>query len=126
MLDHCNSHAKCFQMARDRLKDEVVLDVKLKLIFNREKDERIYNIPIVSEVVALITRDANIGSTRDIILKTRDIILKTQTGQLQRINELHTSYLALQYPLLFPYGEDGYRHDVLHRNTSMNQSQKRV
>ncbi|KAL5194023.1 hypothetical protein HKD37_20G056159 [Glycine soja] len=88
-----------------KLKDEVVLDVKLKLIFNREKDERIYNIPIVSEVVVLITRDANIGSTRD-------IILKTQTGQLQRINELHTSYLALQYPLLFPYGEDGYRHDV--------------
>jgi len=27
-------------------------------------------------------------------------------GKLQRINELHTSYLGFQYPLLFPYGED--------------------
>ena len=32
MLDHCNSHAKCFRIPRDRLKDKVVLDVKLKLI----------------------------------------------------------------------------------------------
>jgi len=37
----------------------------------------------------------------------RDIIVETQHGQLQRIHELHSSCLALQYPLLFPYGEDG-------------------
>ena len=94
-------------MARDILKDKVVPDVKLKLISNKENDGRIDNIPTVSEVAALITGDAEVGLTQD-------IILETQTGQLQRINELHTSYLALQYPLLFPYGEDGYRHDVLH------------
>ena len=32
---------------------------------------------------------------------------------MQRINELHPSYLPLQYPLLFPYGEDGYRRDIM-------------
>lgn len=26
-----------------------------------------------------------------------------------RINEIHASYLALQYPLLFTYGEDGFK-----------------
>jgi len=41
--------------------------------------------------------------------------MEKQSGKLQRINELHTSYLEFQYPLLFPYGEDGYRHDVNHR-----------
>ena len=71
MLDHCNSHVKCFRMARDKLKDEVVLDVKLKLISNKENDGRIYNIPIVSEVAALITGDSDIGLTRDIILETQ-------------------------------------------------------
>ncbi|KAH1159739.1 hypothetical protein GYH30_031463 [Glycine max] len=37
----------------------------------------------------------------------RDIIVETQHGQLQRIHELHSSYLVLQYPILFSYGEDG-------------------
>ncbi|CAH1428732.1 unnamed protein product [Lactuca virosa] len=37
---------------------------------------------------------------------------------LQRINELHLAYLALQYPLLFPYGDDGYRVDIPHRDIS--------
>ena len=37
----------------------------------------------------------------------RDIIIETQHGQLQRIHELHSSYLVLQYPILFSYGEDG-------------------
>ena len=37
---------------------------------------------------------------------------------------MHTSYLCFQYPLLFPYGEDGYRHDVFHRST--HTSQKRI
>ena len=42
----------------------------------------------------------------------RDIIIHSKTGELQRINKLHPSYMALQYPLLFPYGEDGYRADI--------------
>lgn len=37
----------------------------------------------------------------------------------QRINELHAAYLPLQYPLLFPYGEDGYRDDIPHSGVSM-------
>ena len=31
-------------------------------------------------------------------------MLKRQSGQLQRISELHTAYFALRYPLLFLYG----------------------
>ncbi|XP_061345352.1 uncharacterized protein LOC133291163 [Gastrolobium bilobum] len=36
----------------------------------------------------------------------------TQDRVLQRIDVKHPLYLGLQYPLLFPYGEDGYRDDV--------------
>lgn len=88
------------------------------LISDRVKDARIYNIPQVSEVVALIVGDVDTTSKRD-------IIVESQTGQLQRIDELHTSYLGLQYPLLFPYGKDGYRHDILHRASQISQSSKR-
>ena len=81
----------------------------MRLIADRTKDGWIYNVPNVSEVTALIV--GNVDTTSG-----RDIIMEKQSGKLQRINELHTSYLGFQYPLLFPYGEDGYRHDVNHRD----------
>ena len=45
MLDEHNAHAKSFRMARDRLKQNEVHDIKLRLIANHEKDGRIYNVP---------------------------------------------------------------------------------
>ncbi|KAL5134410.1 ATP-dependent DNA helicase pif1 [Glycine soja] len=111
MLDEYNVHAKTFRMARDRLQDVQVNNIKLKLIAYREKHGRTYNVPTVPEVAALIVGDFDANSKRD-------IIIETQHGQLQRIHELHSSYLPLQYPLLFPYGENGYRPDILHSSRS--------
>jgi hypothetical protein len=36
-----------------------------------------------------------------------DVVLTQQVGPFQHISELHVGYMALHYPLLFPYGEDG-------------------
>jgi len=108
MLDEFNVHAKCFRMIRHKYRDQPFDDLKFRLIADRTKDGRIYNVPNVSEVVALIVGDVDIASRRD-------IIMEKQSGKLQRINELQTSYLGFQYPLLFPYGEDNYRHGVNHR-----------
>ncbi|KAF1870934.1 hypothetical protein Lal_00015234 [Lupinus albus] len=118
MLDENNVHAKSFRMASERLKDGVVQNLKLKLIAERNSDGRINNLSTVSEVAALVVGD--IESTCQ-----RDIIMETQSGQLKRIDELHASYLAFQYPLLFPYGEDGYRHDVCHRVRVDSHNRKR-
>ncbi|KAF1862622.1 hypothetical protein Lal_00013383 [Lupinus albus] len=118
MLDENNVHAKSFRMASERLKDGVVQNLKLKLIAERNSDGRINNLPTISEVAALVVGD--IESTCQ-----RDIIMETQSGQLKRIDELHASYLAFQYPLLFPYGEDGYRHDVCHRVRVDSHNRKR-
>jgi len=117
MLDEYNVHGKFFRMAKESLKSEHVHDLKLKLISNRNKDGRIYNIPSVSKVATLIVGDVDTGSKRN-------IIMEMHSGKLQRIDELHTCYLSFQYPLLFPYDEDGYRHDVLHRST--HTSKKRI
>ena len=38
----------------------------------------------------------------------RGIIIKTQSDGLKRISDLHPSFMALQYPILFPFGEDGF------------------
>jgi len=118
MMDDHNFHAKSFRMARDRLTDSQLDNVKLRLIAGHEKDGRTYNLPNVSEVAALIVGDFDADSRRD-------IIVETQKRELQRIHELHSSYLGLQYPLLFPYCEDGYRPDILHRSTSSSRKRKR-
>jgi helitron helicase-like protein len=113
MVDEHNSLAKAFRMARDRFDCEGRNEnVKLKLIGKRSTDGRTYNLPTSNEVAALIVGDIG-NCTED-----RDIVIEKQNGQLQRINELHPSYLALQYPFLFPYGEDGYRLGILQSSNS--------
>ena len=76
MLDEYNVHAKSFRMAKERLKTELVHNLKLVLISNINKDGRIYNIPSVFEVVALIVRDVYTCSKRD-------IIMEMQSGKFQ-------------------------------------------
>ncbi|XP_058759288.1 uncharacterized protein LOC131632565 [Vicia villosa] len=109
MLYQCNPHAKSFQMARQWLNNGDTQNLKLRLISERSRDGRVYNQPTVSEVAALVVGDIDTAEMRDIIMQTKG-------GRLKRINELHASYMAFQYPLIFPYGEDGYRPDVAHRD----------
>nr|GEW78568.1 uncharacterized protein [Tanacetum cinerariifolium] len=82
--------------------------ISLRLIVTRQRDGRQYNLPTASEVAALIIGDFDSTEHK------RDIILHCQDGDFKRISELHPSYLALHYPLFFPYGEDNYRSDIFH------------
>ncbi|XP_035844057.1 uncharacterized protein LOC118490499 [Helianthus annuus] len=120
MLDSENVLVKTYRMVRDFFKDNCNAKLKLRLIGIRQQDGRTYNLPTASEVAALIVGD--IGDS----LENRDIIVETKSGGLQRISELHPSYLALQYPLLFPYGDDCYRIDVPHRGVTPSTSTKRT
>ncbi|XP_057432736.1 uncharacterized protein LOC130725533 [Lotus japonicus] len=63
-------------------------------------------MPTCDEVAALIVGDFNSEKVG------RDIIVKTSDGMLQRIHETHTAFIPLQYPLMFPYGDDGYHEDI--------------
>lgn len=104
MLRECNVHVKSFRNAMQRFNDEDECEeLSLKLIHNRQKDGRVYNLPTTSEVAALVVGDFQLNMDK------RDIILEKNSGKLKRINELHPCYLPLQYPLIFPYGEDGFR-----------------
>lgn len=93
--------------------------MRLRLISSRQHDGRRYNLPTQSEVAALIVGDI------DLNFDVRDIIVEANYGPPKRINELHASYLPLQYPILFPYGEDGYRDDVEHRQETLMLTKKR-
>ncbi|GJR76764.1 helicase [Tanacetum coccineum] len=64
------------------------------------------------EVATLITNDFGDG------IPTRDIIVNKQDSGPKRISELHPSYMSLQYPLLFPYGEDCFHDSIPYYSNS--------
>ena len=103
MLNEVNPYVKQFRSARDRFNTNPEDAFHMRIVSDRLKDGRTYNTPTASEVAALIPGDFNLDMDK------RDIVLQKHSGRLMRINEIHVSYLALQYPLLFPYGEDGFR-----------------
>ncbi|GJV76477.1 hypothetical protein Tco_1508061 [Tanacetum coccineum] len=41
-----------------------------------------------------------------------NIVLEGRSGYPQHVNKLHSSYMSLQFPLLFIYGQDGYSKDL--------------
>ncbi|XP_060864656.1 uncharacterized protein LOC132940872 [Metopolophium dirhodum] len=105
MLNTHNRHVKSFKTAIESVLSNVT-DYKLVIHFNKvpngEHRGR-YNAPSTSEVAVTIT-----GQQFD----KRDIVLRCRDDNLQIISELHRSFDSLQYPLMFPYGEDGYSIDI--------------
>ncbi|KAF8074207.1 hypothetical protein N665_1120s0003 [Sinapis alba] len=75
----------------------------MRIISRSDKDGRKYNTPTTSEVAVLIPGNFNL------VMDKQDIVLQHKSGRLTRINEIHISYLELQYPLLFFYAEDGFK-----------------
>ncbi|GKB91148.1 hypothetical protein Tco_0963420 [Tanacetum coccineum] len=105
MLNQSSSVANEFWMARIWSHTHRSNNVQLKLLGERTKAMQ-YNKPTVAEVAALITNDFGDG------VPTRDIIVDKKDSGPKRISKLHPSYMALQYPLLFPYGEDGFHEKI--------------
>lgn len=95
MLDTFNPYVQVFRTARDRFDKNISQEFSLRILDNRSRDARQYNRPSKDEVAVLIIGGTNSEENH------RDIILCTNEGVLKRINEVHPSYMALQYPLLF-------------------------
>lgn len=119
MLDSYNNICKAFRMAQDWCNINNSGEFNLRLIGERHPIARQYNRPNTPEIVALIIGDFgnNIGK--------RDIVINCKTRGLQRISELHLLYMALQYPLLFPYGEDGYHEKIPYHENAGKKKTKR-
>uniref|UniRef100_A0A0D3DMZ3 ATP-dependent DNA helicase n=1 Tax=Brassica oleracea var. oleracea TaxID=109376 RepID=A0A0D3DMZ3_BRAOL len=120
MLDEVNPYVHQFRSARERFSTNPEETLHMRIVSSREKDGRTYDTPTASEVAALIPGDFSLDmDKRDIILEEK------QTGYLKRISEIHPSYLALQYPLIFTYGEDGFRLGIKKRTTDATAQHKR-
>lgn len=100
MFDEINVIVKAFRMARDRFNEAEFLQVRLRLLGDRS--DRQYSEVAFSEMAGLIVGDV------DDLINRRDILVEHRSSGLQRISDLHPTFMAMQYPLLFPYGEDGF------------------
>jgi len=67
---------------------------------------RRYNRPTASEAAIIMEGD---GTE---LRQGRDIIIQTHGNRLQRVSELHSSFLPLRFPLLHPHGEPGWHPDI--------------
>ncbi|CAF1511742.1 unnamed protein product [Didymodactylos carnosus] len=79
--------------------------------------ERQFNAPVLNEVAIVI--DGNEFERRDIMLHKRN-------NQLQSISETHKSYDALQYPIIFPRGENGYYISIKQVDPTTKQEQRKT
>jgi hypothetical protein len=119
-LDNCNSYVKSYRMVRNSLIQNNAPDIKLRILGKRGYDGRRYNLPTASEVAALVVGDYDAADFE------RDIVVEKHSGYLKRISVFQTSYLPLQYPLLFSRGEDGFRRDIKFTDIPSKKPIKRV
>nr|GEY60339.1 DNA helicase [Tanacetum cinerariifolium] len=104
LLDNNNALVQLFRTAREKLLDSEVPPFKVRL-FN-VVGAREYELP-TGDMLGAIVYEPGPDTDMDF-----DIVIDQRIGQPQRVNKLHPSYMALQFPLLFVYGEDGYLKDM--------------
>ena len=105
MLHDSNNYVRSFKCAL-----EDIQNTNFQLVINADKrppneHARRFNALEINEVAMILAGDQ--CGKRDIIIKCRDSIV-------QRLSDTHRSYDALQYPLLFPFGQDGYHFGIPH------------
>ncbi|KAK1394686.1 hypothetical protein POM88_013742 [Heracleum sosnowskyi] len=109
MLFRVNALVQIFRQVRERYPLSQQIPVRLRLLERRSGDGRFVNLPGGNDYeFAGLAIDDNFVDTRDILVDYK------QSG-LKHINELHPCFMSLQYPLLFPAGEDGFRLGIKHR-----------
>ena len=99
MLHQHNNYVQMFKITLQRMPSE-----KYRVLIRADKKPigqhaGRFNEPMTNEVAVVIVSNE---------FGRRDIILEKRNNQPQRISETHRSYDALQYPLIFWEGEDGY------------------
>jgi len=102
MLQQYNPYIEIFLTARERLNEHSNISLHIKLVDLPHYDSRRYNRPTASEIAVIMVGTGNEPNSG------RDIVLQPRRYGLQRIRETHSSYNPLRYPLLFPFGEQGW------------------
>jgi hypothetical protein len=102
MLHRYNPYIETFLTARERLAQNPNISLHIKLVDLPHYSSRRYNRPTANEIAVVMVGTGDEPTVR------RDLILQARSNRLQRIRETHSSYNPLRFPLLFPFGEQGW------------------
>lgn len=119
MLYESNQLVKKFWYARDRFKEELIREMRIKIKCSRLESGRENLIGPFDEVAAVLVGDT------ETTIGVRDIIIEKTNKDLERISTIHPSLMALRYPLLFPMGEDGYHEEIPYVDPENQNKKKR-
>ncbi|GKA61503.1 DNA helicase [Tanacetum coccineum] len=100
LLDECNELVRLFRTARDKCNGQQIPDFKIRLY--SVVSAREYDLPTSQTLGAIVFENGQNTET------DYDVIIESKHGFPQRINKLHSSYMALQFPLIFVYGQPGF------------------
>lgn len=103
MFHQHNELVRLFKTALDRMPSD-----NHKIVIRADKTPagehvRRFNAPTINDVAIVIVGDQ---------FPNRDIVLHRRNECLIRVSETHRSYDALQYPILFWRGDDGYHLNI--------------
>lgn len=101
MIEH-NELLKIFKLQSDN--HAIVVDPNKTPAGKRV---RRFNAPVVSDVAGIMAGDRTV---------TREIVIRKRNNNLRFIADTHRSYDALQCPLMFWKGQDGYCVNIKQRD----------
>ncbi|XP_074337035.1 uncharacterized protein LOC141674212 [Apium graveolens] len=102
-IDHSINNGRApYVQQRDLYESEEVVDLEITLEVIRSESDRDCHISSTDEVAGIM-----VGDTED-TCGERDIVVHDKIIGLVRVSYVHPKLMALQYPLLFPRGEDGF------------------
>jgi hypothetical protein len=122
LIDMFNAHnpiVQLFSTARDRIVRNNGDRYVIRLFGEPDRRGDIFSAPVASEVVELVV--GHVGQSDG----GHDLIMQDQSGQLQRVEEKHCKFMAMQYPILYSYGEDGYHEKISYQQCRRSQAIKR-
>ena len=106
-LRNHNQLVQLFNTVSSRLQnDNYMIVIKADKVPFGEHAGR-YNTPTINEVAVVMVGD---------VYERRDIRIQRRDNTVQTIQDSHRCYDALQYPLIFWKGEDGYHFNIKQRN----------
>nr|GEV97619.1 DNA helicase [Tanacetum cinerariifolium] len=115
-----NELVKLFRRASDKCKEMDVPEFRIRLYSVTGVKQ--YELPS-SGTLGAIVFESGPKSQMD-----HDVIIELKDGIPHRINKLHPSYMSLQFPLLFIYGQPGYQVNMKlsHFDGSLSSGNKRL
>lgn len=100
ILDEHNELVQQFRTARNKMEEANIPQFKVRLF--GVVGSRQHELPTGDSIGAIVYEGGPCVQT------DFDVVIEQHNRRLKRVNKLNASYMSLQFPLLFIFGEDGY------------------